>query len=125
MKKNTLYAFGEGETEKAFLRYIKILYSGNNIKITVRDLAGGCPDDMIDKAVRIIKHGSYDKKFVLLDKEECKGITISSEAKTKAKENELDIIDLEPCVEGLFLLILEKTEGAIKTMSAKQCKNEF
>ena len=87
-QRDTLYAFGEGETEKAFLRHLKSLYSGNNIKITIKDLSGGCPDDMIDKAIRIILNGSYDKKFIVLDEEKDKGIVISDEAKKKnAKKN--------------------------------------
>jgi hypothetical protein len=124
-ERKTLYAFGEGETEKAFLRHLKTLYSGDNIKISVKDLAGGCPNDMIDKAVRIILHGSYDEKFIVLDEEKDKGILISEWAKNKAKKHGLDIIDLQPCVEGLFLLILGKEKSSILAMHADQCKKEF
>jgi len=124
-ERKTLYAFGEGETEKAFLRHLKILYSGNNIKISVKDLSGGCPDDMIDKAVRIVLHGIYDEKFIVLDEERDKGIFISEEGKNKAKKYGLDIIDLQPCVEGLFLLILGKEKDSILVMHAEQCKKEF
>jgi len=124
-QKNTLYAFGEGETEKAFLRHLKNLYTGNNIKITIKDLSGGCPDDMINKAIRIVLQGNYDKKFIVLDEEKDKGILISADAKIKAKEHMLDIINLQPCIEGLFLLILGKNKDSVLAMSAEKCKKEF
>lgn len=84
-ERKTLYAFEEGETEKVFLRYLKTLYSGNDIKISVKDLSGSCPDEMIDKTIRIILGGSYTEKFIVLDKEKDRGIFISKEARDKAK----------------------------------------
>ena len=80
---------------------------------------------MIDKAIRIILRDSCKEKFIVLDKEKDKGIFISTESKYKAKKYGLDIIETQPCVEGLYLLILGKQKSSVLTMPSNQCKREF
>ena len=125
-QRDSLYAFGEGDTECAFLIYLKNLYSRDkNISIKIKDLHGGSIKDMVEKAIRINLHDNRDKLFVILDVEPVKGIVIDDEVSQQAKENNLEIIDFKPCVESLFLLILGKVKDSILFMSSEQCKKEF
>lgn len=119
---NTLYVFGEGSTETAFLKYIKSIYSRNrNLSVKIKNLYGGCPENMINKTIRIIKGGNYEKKFILIDGD----IEISPDYKAKAEQFDIEIIVVLPCIEGLFLIILGKNEQTVFNMTVENCKNKF
>jgi hypothetical protein len=119
---DTLYVFGEGETEAAFLKFLKINYSkGHNINVQIKNLGGKNPAEMIDKAIRIIKGSNFDKKLILLDSDK----EIPNEQIQKAKKYELYIIKAVPCIEGLFFEILGYCRDTVKMMESEKCKNDF
>ncbi len=99
----TVFAFGEAETEKAFLKHIRASY-GRNTGLSVRvDCAtGGAPQTIIDLAIRR-SNGCFDRHFILLDTD----ITWPDETVTKAKKNNHELIPANPCIEGFLLSLLE------------------
>ncbi len=120
----TLYAFGEGETEVAFLKFLKRIYSGSrnrNIKIWIKNLGGKDPEVMITKAVRIIRMSHYDKKCILMDGDKA----VPEVQNEKISDYQIDIIKAIPCIEGLFLEILGGNRDTIARMSSSECKAKF
>ena len=79
---STLIIVGEGIHEKAFLSYLKSLYSSNtNQKIKVDSADGGSPEDIVRTAVNKSKGIAYDRKFILMDSD------IAIDEKTKKLKN--------------------------------------
>jgi hypothetical protein len=100
----TVLAIGEGETEKAFLQFLKGLYNRreDSISIKLAYAGGGNPECVIDHAIKL-NPKTYDHAFVLLDQD----VPCRPSYQTKARKNRLELIWCVPCVEGLFLKILE------------------
>ena len=113
---STLIIVGEGIHEKAFLSYLKSLYSANtNQKVKVDSADGGSPEDIVRTAVKKSKGIAYDRKFILMDSD----ITIDAKTRKLAKDNNITLILSEPlCLEGMLLKLLK-----INTPdSSKKCK---
>ena len=117
----TVLAIGEGETEKAFLQFLKGLYNKREagISIKVNYAGGGDPECVIDHAVKM-NPKNYNRAFVLLDKDlPCRQTYLK-----KARTNKLELIWCIPCIEGLFLKILETAfDASVKTTA--DCKRLF
>jgi len=113
---STLIIVGEGIHEKAFLSYLKSLYSANtNQKVKVDSADGGSPEDIVRTAVKKSKGIAYDKKFILMDSD----IEINDKTKKLAKENNITLILSEPlCLEGMLLRLLNISVPD----SSKKCK---
>jgi len=120
--KFTILAFGEGQTEDAFLRYLGSLYISRESGVSIKyNYAGG--KDPIYIIDRVIKYGTniYDKVFVLLDSDKI----ILKTTWQKAKDHNIQIIQSIPCcIEGLFLSILKK-DFKSGGKNSKQYKKEF
>lgn len=120
--KFTILAFGEGQTEKAFLKYLGSIYilRESGISITYDYAGGKDPEYMIDRVIRKKKCGDYFRTFILMDSDK----EILDKTKVKASKNKILIVCSNPCIEGLFLDILE---GKLNQTSrnSKQCKKEF
>ena len=99
--KLTILAFGEGQTEEAFLRYLGSLYilRESGISIKYGSAGGKDPEYMIDRVIREKKgYDVYDAIFILLDSDKL----ISKETLEKADEHNIQVIQSVPCVEGLL-----------------------
>jgi len=98
----TVLAVGEGETEEAFLKFLKALYNkrDNGISIKVKYAGGGGPECVIDHTIRMNPE-NYDRTFVLIDKDK----PCSQKHIDKATKLNIKIIWADPCVEGFFLKI--------------------
>lgn len=120
--KLTILAFGEGQTEKAFLKYLGSVYILRESGISIDyDYAGGKdPEYMISRVIRKKKAGDYSKIFILMDSDK----EVSGKTKTKASKNKILIIYSNPCVEGLFLDILEEKSNST-SKNSQLCKREF
>lgn len=118
--KLTVFAFGEAETEKAFLKHIRTSY-GRNTGISVRvDCAnGGGPHTIVDLAIKR-SNCSFDRHFILLDTD----IPWPDEVIKKAKESNHILIPANPCIEGFLLSLLEPRTN-ITVLTATQCKRIF
>jgi hypothetical protein len=117
----TVLAVGEGETERAFLQFLKGLYNkrDDGISIKVNYAGGGDPECVIDHAIKLNPR-NYDRAFVLLDKD----LLCSPKYLKKARTHKLELIWCIPCVESLFLQILEPAfEPSVK--STTECKRLF
>lgn len=97
LEKITVFACAEGETEKAFLKYLKSIYCKNSsIHVKVKIIK------RIDKIIRCKKASAYIYTFYLKDND----VPLSQESKRKAEKNKVKIIEIQQCIEKLFLLIL-------------------
>ena len=112
-QRKTLLAMGEGKADAAFLAHLRRLYctDGKGVNVTfatpmVRATAIG--------AMRI---ASYDKKLCLLDTD----LDWTAENKKDAKRKKIELIGSTPCLEGLLLLILQKTVPA----TSDECKRDL
>jgi len=97
LEKTTIFACVEGETEEAFLKHLKFFYCrNNNVQVKVKIAK------RIDKIIRCKKASAYVYTFYLRDND----VQLSQKSKEKAKKNKIEIIEIQQCIEKLFLLIL-------------------
>ncbi len=117
----TVLAVGEGETERAFLQFLKEQFNkrDDGISIKIHYAGGGGPECVIRCAIKKSPK-SYDCAFVLLDKDlPCRATYFK-----KARTNNLELIWCVPCIEGIFLKIIEPNfEPHVKSTS--ECKRLF
>jgi len=117
----TVLAVGEGETEKAFLQFLKGQFNkrDDGISIRINYAGGGNPECVIDHAIKM-NPKNYDCAFVLLDKD----LPCRDRYLKKARTNKLELIWSVPCIEGLFLKIIEPTFNPL-VKSTNECKRLF
>lgn len=95
-----------------------------NIAVKVECGAGGSPKMVIEKAVRLRGSRSYDKCYVLVDAD--LSITLNAELKKRIrKKPPIEILKATPCIEGLFLKILNHPNFSQKKVSSDICKRIF
>ena len=113
----TLLLVGEGSTEKPFLEHLRSLYCKDDagVKVTIRNAHGKGPSNIIKKTARFAHGIGYDRRVALLDTD----ITWTDQNKRLARQQKIDLIGAIPCIEGLFLSILNKPVPE----SSQQCKN--
>ena len=118
--RHTVIIYCEGKTDKLFLQYLKKLYVDRGIKkITIKEKRGASRlSSNMEKIAQITGH---DKKCILLDINNKKPQKIK-ELGEESTRNDIQLIWQEPCLEGVFLKILDKT--LLKETSQK-CKNIF
>jgi len=118
----TVIAVGEGETEGAFLSYVKSLYCvrGSGVQIKIDWTYGGSPKDIIEEAVRLKQSADYNKAFLLIDTD----VPWPPDAIALAQKESLELIPSKPCVEGLLLSILNPDRDWTR-QTVKDCKQEF
>lgn len=101
----TLLIFGEGFSEEIFLKYLRSTYSFNkNVAITIKRGKGGTPYNVVLDANKL--PGAFDRKVVIIDNDKPK-IEIQK-ARIIAKEKNIELIENTPCLESLFITILDK-----------------
>lgn len=102
----TVLVVGEGDTEKAFLDYLKSLYvtRGCGVSVTVRNAHGKGPMNVVDTAVRQSRTGEYKIVAVLMDTD----LPWTDEVIKLARKHRprLCLIGATPCTDGLLLQIL-------------------
>ncbi len=114
-----LLVFGEGYGEEIFLKHLKSLYSYNsNVAITIKKGKGGDARSIIIDADRV--PGAFDRKIVILDNDKTK--TEMIEARQEAKKRGIELIESTPCLESLFISIIDKKPNG---KNSNWCKNEF
>ena len=121
-KKAVLFV-GEGSTEKAFLGYLKELFHkrGCGISVKIESGDGGSPDYVIVKAMRLMQYSGYDVAFVLVDDD----VRCSQKTRREAGKKKITILQTTPCIEGLFLEILQYVGFNSTTTTTAQCKKIF
>ena len=118
-QRKTLLVVGEGDTEVAFLKYLRSLYcaSGKGAKVTVDNAHGKSPENIVNSAIRHLGSAAFDKKVCLLDTD----IAWPPAVCTKAKKNKVTMLGATPCSEGLFLDILGVPFASI----TDECKSKI
>ncbi len=121
--KKTILFVGEGPTEKAFLQYIKELHITRdmNVVVKVECGAGGSPESVVERAVRLKGSRAYDACFVLIDQDRpyAPDTVLARRAKKKPPVN---ILLSTPCIEGLLLTILDHQGFSQNTATSDDCK---
>lgn len=95
-----------------------ILYStaaGPSIRLI--SAGGKAPNGPIDEAISYKKQREYDEIVVLLDTD----IAWTEEKINEAKDNNIELVGSEPCLEGLLLKILDKSVPD----KSKKCKTQL
>ena len=120
-RKITVLAYGEGEDEKIFLRYLVASYCRRDkVTVATASAGGGDPGYILNRAIRYRRSVKRDFEFILLDTDK----EWTEEMKSQAKEEGIELIGNHPCLEAFFLEILESTESWQGVGSGK-CKEFF
>ena len=124
--KKTVLIVGEGFTEFAFLQHIKELFitRSSGISVKVEHANGGAPEKIVEKALRLRTSKSYDSCFVLLDVDVPFEPTASLTRKMKRKP-EIQVLSATPCIEGLFLSVLDQINFLQSSTNTRDCKRLF
>ena len=118
----SIFVYVEGHSEKIFIEHLKDFYSPiRGIYIPVYVAGGKGPDYIVNKACRVRGANSdFNHSFILLDTD----VPWSTTAIAIARKNSFELIGNTPCLEGLFLSVLDPhTDHSVK--SSKVCKSEF
>lgn len=112
----TVLIVGEGDTEKAFLDYLKSLYVTRycGVSVTVRNAHGKGPMNVVDTAIRQSRIGEYKVVAVLMDTD----LPWTDDIIKLARKHRLCLIGATPCADGLLLQIL----GEQVPEQSLQCK---
>lgn len=112
----TVLVVGEGDTEKAFLDYLKSLYvtRGCGVSVTIRNAHGKGPMNVVDTAIRQSRIGGYKVVAVLMDTD----LQWTDDVVKLARKHRLCLIGATPCTDGLLLQIL----GAQVPEQSPRCK---
>jgi MinD superfamily P-loop ATPase len=115
----TLFMLGEGFSDGIFLRHLRKLYSFNSgYAISIKNGKGGDAKSIVTEAIRTL--GAFDKKIVVLDND--KSVDEMNEARRIAKRKKITLIENTPCLESLFLSILDKKPI---NKNSNWCKKKF
>lgn len=97
----TVLLVGEGDTEKAFLDYLKSLYvtRGCGVSVTVRNAHGKGPMNVVDTAIRQSRTGEYKVVAVLMDTD----LLWTDDVIKLARKHRLCLIGATPCTDGLVV----------------------
>ena len=108
--KHTIFIYCEGKTDYLFVQHLKKLYSSHRTKkITLKKGTGGELSTFLSDVVKNAQVRDYDEKYILLDSDSKTEQELKELEKThlKAETKEIQLIWQKPCLEGVFLRILE------------------
>lgn len=105
-QRKTLLVVGEGQTEVAFLNYLKTIYcrDKHSVKITVQNAHGKGPENILQTAIRKKRQASYDRVIAVLDTD----ISWTPALKKEARSHDIALVGNTPCIEALFLNLLDR-----------------
>lgn len=119
--KSTALFFCEGQTDEAFIKYLKTLYNRNSgLFITTSNAGGFDPEYIIETGITRFRGIGYDHGYIILDTDK----KWPPESIKKAERYNIKLIGCTPCIEGLYLLILEPSFNP-ESLSSAQCKAKF
>lgn len=120
-QKKTVLIYGEGATEKAFLEYIKSVYTlSGNYEIRIRQ-ANGNPDRVIDQIIKEINIGYYNEKYAFIDTD----VPLDKTNQLKIEKLKIKTIKSSPTIEILFLEILLPDFNREEFSTSAKCKAKF
>ena len=117
--KKTLLIFGEGSREEIFLKHLKKLYSYNRgVEIKIKKGKGGDAPGIVINADKVL--GDFDRRIVVLDNDKSKAEM--AKAREESKNRKIELLENTPCLEFLFLSIVNKKPNG---KNSSWCKSEF
>lgn len=113
----TVLVVTEGYTDKAFAEHLKSLYitRGCGVSVKIRNAKGKGADNVMSTALGV-KEG-YDRVVCFFDDD----LPLKKVLRNKAERQKFVLIASSPCLEGLFLNILEMKVPGI----CHACKRSF
>jgi len=113
----TVLIVGEGDSDVAFIKHLCRLYNvrGCGVAVTVHNAHGYGPENVIEVTAR--NRMAFDRRVALLDTD----LEWSFTVRNRAKSEHIEMLPSEPCLEGLLLLIMEKSVPD----RSDQCKKVF
>ena len=120
--KKIILIFAEGLRDVMFVKYLKSLYlRTNEIDFRIRNGMGGTANGIVMETINSL--GSYDKRVTIVDNDKNK--SEMEKARLLAKNNNIELIEITPCIEAMFLCILldNLSNKLLKTGKCK-CKYE-
>ncbi len=102
--RRTILLVVEGYTEKEFIQHLKNLYHkrGSGFRVVLKNAKGKGSNNVIDIAYGEKRQGGYDEIAVFYDRD----VPLTHKSKRRCRNFREYVAD--PCLEGLFLEILEE-----------------
>jgi len=124
--KTAILIVGEGPTERAFLRHIRDEYISrdSDVAVTVGCGFGGSPKCIIERAMRLRVNREYGGCFVVLDEDRLAEVDDKLRKRMRTRPP-IIILPVQPCIEGLFLAILNHNNFSQANATSDFCKREF
>ncbi len=121
--RHTVLLVGEGKTEEAFLNHLKSLYiyRGCGVAVKILNAGGKGAKYIVDYALRRSRRFASDRLLVLLDTD----VLIGSSVRKTAEQNNIQLVESHPCLEGLLLRILNKQVPATSNLCKRSCRSYF
>ena len=122
--RHTVFIYCEGKTDAEFAQYLKKLYSIRGTKhIKIKTGRGGDLSTFLSAIRRDAQVRDYDEKYILLDSNG-KSPEELKESKQESQKHDTLLIWQRPCLEGVFLRVLNP-KGFIPDKTSKKCKDIF
>jgi hypothetical protein len=121
-RKILVMAYGEGQTERIFIRHLDSSYRRSHVAVKSSSAGGGGLEHMLHAAIRFRNSdkGDWAYQFILLDTD----VVWSNEVQDRAKEENIILIGNGPCFE-FFLLDILGFADQIQGLSSTRCKKLF
>lgn len=119
----TLLIFGEGKTEGAFTNFIKDLFVGRDcgLRVSVDSGKGGDPASVLKSLCKKLHRITFNDCVVLMDKDrpwpDC--------PPKKINKTKITYIATLPCIEGLFLRLLNDKKCCPDRRNSRICEKHF
>ena len=119
--KKTVLIYAEGLDDEIFLKHLRGLYARDkSTAITIRRCTGGSADRIVKKSLKV--SGDFNRRIVVLDND--KFLDEMERGRKVARKKGIILIENTPCLEAVFLSILNDGEGLSGRNSA-WCKKKF
>lgn len=114
--RKTLLVVGEGDSEVAFIKHLRQIYcaKGAGVSVTVRNVHGKGPDNVIHTAIALKRSGAYDQIVAMLDTD----LDWSPDIRKAADKSRIALVGSTPCLEGMLLEVL----GLPVPRASDECK---
>lgn len=119
---STLLLVSEGETEAAFLKFLKgtFVSRGSGIAVTVRNARGGSPESVIAFAKKQLNGRAFNRCLIVMDTDR----PWPQPPPARIQRVPIEYVKVEPCIEGLLLQIIDPDDYQ-RSWDTEACKREF
>lgn len=119
----TLLIYGEGKTERAFCLFLKDLLVKRNsgVKMTIGAGNGGGPIELMRKVQGKLERMDFDNCVVLMDTD----LPWPKSLPKRVNKTRIHYAGAIPCIEGLFLKLLNDPKYHSVQHSSQKCKRHF